>query len=82
MRFYWVRDRIRKKPHIFWEEGKKNLANYVTKKHPICHHITMRPRYIKGTQKDIETSKDRKTGTIRGCSGTNYPVETWKPENS
>ena len=29
--FYWVRDRIRKKHfHIFWEEGKKNLADYVT----------------------------------------------------
>ena len=27
-RFYWVKDRIRQNHfHIFWEEGKKNLAN-------------------------------------------------------
>ena len=40
-RFYWVRDIIGQNNfHIFWEEGKKNLADYVTKHHPIWHHIT------------------------------------------
>ena len=30
MRFYSVRDRIWQNDfHIFWEEGKKNLADYV-----------------------------------------------------
>ena len=52
MRFYWVRDRIRQNYfHIFWEEGKKNLADYVTKHHPIWHHRAMRPRYVKATKK-------------------------------
>ena len=52
MIFYWVRDRIRKNHfHIFWEEVKKNLLYYVTKQHPIWHHRTMRPRYVKETKK-------------------------------
>ena len=30
MRIYWVRDRIQKNHfHIFWEEGKKNPAEFV-----------------------------------------------------
>ena len=54
MIFYWVRDRIPQNHfHIFWEEGKKNLADYVIKHHPIWHHIVMRPRYVKATEKDI-----------------------------
>ena len=36
MRFYWVKYRIGQNHfHIFWEERKKNLADYVTKHHPI-----------------------------------------------
>ena len=58
MRFYWVRDRIRQNHlHVFWEEGKKNLAGDVTKHHPKWHHRTMRPRYLKPTKKDIEKLK-------------------------
>ena len=35
MKVYWARDRIRQNHfHILWEEGKKNLADYVTKKLP------------------------------------------------
>ena len=48
MRFYWVRDRIFKNhSHISWEEGMKNLADYVTKHHLIWKHRTIRPRYVK-----------------------------------
>ena len=48
MSFYWVRDIIRQNHfHIFREEGKKNLADYVTKHHSIWHHIAMRPIYVK-----------------------------------
>ena len=55
MRFYWVRDRILQNHfHIFWEEGKKNLADYVTKHRLIWYHVAMRPRYVKATKKDIE----------------------------
>ena len=41
----------------------------------------MRPRYVKATKKDIENSKDRRTGTGRGCAGTTNPGGTWKPDN-
>ena len=52
MIFYWVRDRVRKKHyHIFWEEEKKNLSDYVTKYHPKWHHRTMRPSYVKAIKK-------------------------------
>ena len=82
MIFHWVRDRIRQNHfHIFWEEGKKNLADYVTKHHLIWHHRAMRPRYVKATKKDVENSKYQQTGTGRGCSGTSNPGETWKPDN-
>ena len=58
MRFYWVRDRIRQNHfHIFYEEGRKKLADYVTKHHPIWQHITMRPRYLKETKKYTEDLK-------------------------
>ena len=82
MRFYWVRDRIQQNLfHIFWEEGKENLAYYVTKHHCIWHHRTMRPRYLKPKKKDIEKSKYRRTGTGRGCAGTSNPGVTRKPDN-
>ena len=42
---------------IIWEEGNKNLADYVTKYDPIWYHRIMTPRYLKPTTKDIETSK-------------------------
>ena len=52
MRFYWVKDRTRQNNfHIFWEEGKKNLAEYVTKHHPIWNHRAMISRYFKATKK-------------------------------
>ena len=81
MRFYWVRDRIRQNHFpVFWEEGKKNLADYVTKHHLIWHHRAIRPRYFKAKKK-IENSKDRQTGTGRGCDGTTNPRGSWKPDN-
>ena len=82
LRFYWVRDRIQKNHfHIFWEERKKNLADYVKKHHLIRHHKEMRPRYVKATKKYIENSKDQRTGTGRGCAGTTNPWGTRKPDN-
>ena len=82
MIFYWVRDRIRQKHfHIFWGEGKKTLADYVTKHDPIWNHIAMRPRYVKATKKDIENSKYRRTGTGRGCAGTTNTGRTRKLDN-
>ena len=58
MIFYWVRYIIRQNHfQILRKEGNKDLADYVTKNHPIWQHITMIPRYLKPTQKDIENSK-------------------------
>ena len=82
MRFYWVRYRIRQYHfHIFWEEGKKNLADYVTEHHPIWYHRAMRPRYIKATKIYIENSKYQRIRTGRGCAGTTNPGKTRKPDN-
>ena len=39
MIFYWFRYRIQKIHfRIFWEDGSKNLVDYVTKYHPIPHY--------------------------------------------
>ena len=55
MIFYWVRYIIQKNHfRIFWWERRENLADYVTKHYPICHHGTMRPICLKATKKDIE----------------------------
>ena len=82
MRFYWVRDRIQQIHfHILWEEGKKNLVDYVTKHHPIWHHIAIIPRYIKATKKDTENSKYWQTRTRIGCAGTTNPRGTRKLDN-
>ena len=82
MRIYWVRDRIRQNHfHIFWEEGKKNLLDYVTTHHPLCNQRTMRPRYVKASQKDTENAKDRWTETWRGCDVTTNNGGTWKVDN-
>ena len=83
MTSYWVRDRIRQNHfRIFWEEGKKNLTDYVTKHHSIWQQRAMRPRYVKETKKDIENSKYRRIGTRRGCAGTTNPSITRKPDNN
>ena len=83
IRFYWVRERIQQNNfHILWEEGKRNLADYFKKHHPIWHHRTIIPRYLKPTSKDIENSKYQKTGTGRGCFGTTNPRVIREPDNT
>ena len=68
MIFYWVRDRIQQYHfHIFWEEGKKTLADYVTKHHPICHHKKMIPRYLKTTKKYIKLKRPANWERKRVC---------------
>ena len=41
----------------------------------------MRSRYLNVTKKYIDNSKERKTGTGRGCAGTTNPGGTRKPDN-
>ena len=82
MIFYWVRNIIRQNRfHILWKGGKKKLADYVTKHHPVWYHRTIQPIYLKPTKKYIENSKYRKTGTRGGCAVTNNPGVTLKPDN-
>jgi hypothetical protein len=46
MRFYWIRDRIKRgKFIIHWCAGKDNLADYFTKHHSPAHHKLMRSHY-------------------------------------
>ena len=84
MRFYWVRDRTRQNHfQIFWEPGKKNLANYFTEHHPTYHHRAMRTKYLKPTLRDVENAIDTCTGPMQGCVGTDIsgaPVELGIPK--
>ena len=82
MRFYWVRGRIQQSYfRVFWEGGKKNLADYFTKHHPIWHHRTKQPIFLKPTKKDTENLKYRKTGTGRGFDGNINTGVTLRPDN-
>ena len=77
MKFYWVRDRIRQNHfHIFWEEGKKNLADYVTKHHPIWHHRAMRPTYDKVKKKIYKPQNTGKLGPGEGLLELPIPGES------
>ena len=58
MRFYSGRDIIQQNHlHIFWDEGKNNLAGCITKHHPIWHHRTMRPIYCKAKKKTSQIKR-------------------------
>ena len=82
MIFYWAQHRILKNNfRILCEEGKKKLACYVTKLHPMWHNRTIRPRYLKPTTESIKNSKDQRNETERGCDGTENSGVTWKPDN-
>ena len=81
MVFYWVRDWVRQNYcHIFWEEGKINLAKYFTKHHPILLHRKMRPTILKPIQKDISNAKNRQTGTVQMFWNYYSPVAR-QPDN-
>ena len=47
MRFYWIKDRIKQKQfRLIWLPGKVNLADYLTKTHPLTHYRKMRSTYV------------------------------------
>ena len=60
----------------------ENMADYVTKHHPIWNQRTMQPRYLKPTKKYIENSKYWITGNGRGCAGTINPRVIRKSDNT
>ena len=49
-RYHWIQDRV-KMGHfkLQWRPGKHNLADYLTKAHPIHHHIAMLPFFTHST---------------------------------
>lgn len=47
MRFYWIRDRVRKGQfYIYWRKGADNKADYFTKHHPVQHVKSKRYEYL------------------------------------
>ena len=47
MRFYWIKDRIKQGQfRLLWLSGKVNLADYLTKTHPLTHYRKMRSTYV------------------------------------
>ena len=58
MRFHFVRDRVRQgQLRVIWAAGRRNLADYLTKAHPIKHFVAMRPFFVStpSTQSDWKT---------------------------
>jgi len=52
MRFYWIRDRVRKGQFIvYWRRGETNRADYFSKHHPPAHHMEVRPTYLHSTNR-------------------------------
>ena len=47
MRFYWIRDCVRKGQFIvYWKRGSSNRGDYFTKHHPAKHHQQKRLEYL------------------------------------
>jgi hypothetical protein len=47
MRYHWIRDQIKQgKITVTWEAGKKNLADFYTKSHPVWHFKLMRVIHV------------------------------------
>ncbi len=72
LRFYWIQDRVEQKQfQILWKQGKRNLGDYFTKRHPTKHHIAMRHVYLK-TQRKLDdahaTIMSNLAKRLRGCA--------------
>jgi hypothetical protein len=47
MRYHWIRDRVGQGHFkIVWGPGAENRADFVTKNHPVHHHISESRRYV------------------------------------
>jgi hypothetical protein len=54
MRFYWIKDRVKKDQFkIYWGTGFQNLADYFTKHHSPAHHERIRNIYIHADERPI-----------------------------
>ena len=69
MYFYWLKDHGEQRQfNIYWEPGKHNLTDYVTKHHTGTHHTIIRPIYLY----DANTSPT----TVKGCVDILKSTET------
>jgi hypothetical protein len=70
MRFYWIKDRVKKcQFYVYWGPGYQNLANYFTKHHSPAHHKRMREIYIHANEHPINR-KGLRDSALRGCVNT------------
>jgi hypothetical protein len=47
MRYHWLRDRVQMGHFIMvWRPGAINLADYLSKSHPVSHFRAMRPFFV------------------------------------
>jgi hypothetical protein len=54
MRFYWVKDRVKKGQfHDYWDPGYQNLADYFTKHHLLMHHKRMQEIYMCASERPM-----------------------------
>jgi hypothetical protein len=70
MRFYWIKDRVKKgKFNVYWGPGYQTLADYFTKHHSPAHHKRMREIYIHADKQPINR-KGIRYSALRGCVNT------------
>jgi hypothetical protein len=70
MRFYWIKDRVKKGQFkIYWGPGFQNLADYFTKHHSPSHHKRIRDIYIHADERPMNR-KGIRDSTLRGCVNT------------
>ena len=47
MRYHWIQDQIKqKKFNVIWREGISNLADFLTKAHPVAHFLKTRRIFV------------------------------------
>jgi hypothetical protein len=70
MRFYWIKDRVKKGQFkIYWGPGYQNLADYFTKHHSLAHHKRIRNVYIHADERPINREGIRDSA-LQGCVNT------------
>ena len=72
MRFYWLKDcqQQQQQFNIYWDNGKNNFADYVTKHHSSSHHKAVRPIYFFDQNNELDMRKCIKILNDRGTSSS------------
>jgi hypothetical protein len=70
MRFYWVKDRVKRGQfHEYCGPGYRNLVDYFTKHHSPAHHKRMHEIYIHASEQPMNR-KGIRDSALRGCVNT------------